>query len=170
METWKTTPINNDYEVSNYGRVRSKDRTIQTVDGRVRKIKGKYLKGKINKGYYVVSLGRKESVSLHRLVAMTFLDNPNNYQCINHIDGNKQNNKVNNLEWCDYSQNLIHAYKHGLNPIPKKVRQITKDGRVIRDWESASQCERELGFNHRKISKCCNGKAKTHRGYRWCFI
>lgn len=170
MEIWKTIPNNTNYEVSNYGRVRSKDRAIKTSDGKVRKLKGKVIKGKINKGYSIVSLGRNENVSIHRLVATTFLDNPNNYQCINHIDGNKQNNNVSNLEWCDYSQNLVHAYKTGLNPIPKRVRQFTLSGKFVKDWESASQCERELGFNHRKISKCCNGKADTHRGYRWCFI
>lgn len=170
MEIWKTTPINKDYEVSNYGKVRSKDRTIKCADGRVRSIKGKTIKGKVNKGYYVVSLGRKASISIHRLVALSFLENPNNYQCINHIDGNKQNNNACNLEWCNYSQNLIHAYKNNLNPIPKKVRQIALDGTIIKDWESASQCEKELGFDHRKISKCCNNKANTHRGYRWCFI
>lgn len=72
-----------------------------------------------DKGYKVVSLTKRDmpdkSIPVHRLVAMAFIPNPNNLPQVNHIDGNKENNNVENLEWCDNSYNQIHAYKHGLN-------------------------------------------------------
>lgn len=79
------------------------------------KIKNYVLKHSItNSGYVTVSLHRN-SVKLHRLLALHFIPNPNEYCCINHIDGDKKNNSLINLEWCNHSQNNKHAYKIGLN-------------------------------------------------------
>ena len=67
--------------------------------------------------YLTVNLydhGKRKTVDVHRLVAMAFIENVENKKCVNHIDGNKTNNYVKNLEWCTYSENLIHAYKTGL--------------------------------------------------------
>lgn len=169
MEIWKTIPTNTNYQVSNYGNVRSLDRTVVYKDGRTKVCKGTNLIGRNRRGYYYVSIGRNNDVAIHRLVATMFIDNPNQYDCVNHKDGDKHNNRVDNLEWCNYTQNLVHAYDTGLNPRQKKVKQFNLDGTFVAEWKSASECERVLGFNHRKISKCCNGKSKTHRGYRWCF-
>jgi hypothetical protein len=91
------------YEVSNTGFVRS--------------IKSdKVLKMENKNGYFSVNLYKNGQVHkyVHRLVAQTFIDNPNNHQEVNHIDCNKHNNRVDNLEWCDRKQNLKHSYEHGL--------------------------------------------------------
>ena len=168
MEKWKAIP-NTRYEVSSEGRVRSLERAIKISDGRVRHYKGHLLKGRNRHGYFNVQLGRGCEKPIHRLVAEHFLENPNGYNCINHKDGNKHNNNVENLEWCNYTQNLVHAYDTKLNPRQKEVVQLSLDGEIIRKWKSGMECERELGFDHRKISRCCNGLAKTHQGYRWAF-
>ena len=69
------------------------------------------------KGYLVAHLSKDnkaKNILVHRLVAESFIPNPNKYPCVNHIDGNKQNNNINNLEWCTHSENDLHAYKIGL--------------------------------------------------------
>ena len=105
MEVFKTITGSENYEVSNFGRVRNKKT-------------GKILKGrKSDWGYIIVYLnqnGRRKNVKAHRMCAIEFIENPNNYPCVNHKDGNKENNHISNLEWCTYSQNNAHAYQTGL--------------------------------------------------------
>lgn len=107
----------NSYEISNFGEIRSIDRISGKRKGI---IKGKFLKQSINhKGYLEVRLFKNsKSISkiVHRLIALNFIPNPLNLPQINHIDGNKTNNFVNNLEWVSNSQNQLHAYKIGLQP------------------------------------------------------
>ena len=106
------------YQASNLGRVRSIDRIITYRNGSRRLTKGTILSIEKNKlGYAQVTLSRHDKMysrRVHRLVAQTFIPNPNNYNEINHIDGNKENNKINNLEWCNRSQNIRHAIDNGL--------------------------------------------------------
>lgn len=105
-EIWK--PINGfNYEISNKGNIRNSQ--------------GKILKTFIqNRGYVCIRLAPKAvHKTIHRLVAEHFIPNPNNLPCVNHIDGNKQNNSVENLEWCTVSGNILHARKTGLNPYNK---------------------------------------------------
>lgn len=107
--------FNGKYEVSDSGCVYSLPRL--SSDGK--RIRGGELKGgTYPNGYrYVVlcdSAGRETRHMVHRLVAMTFLSNPKRFPCVNHIDGNKQNNSVCNLEWCTHSQNVLHAIETGL--------------------------------------------------------
>ena len=88
-------------------------------DGKVYNLKTKrYLKGHLeNTGYISVNLNinnKKKNYALHRLVAQTFLENPDNLPIVNHKDGNKLNNDISNLEWCTYSENTKHAYENGL--------------------------------------------------------
>lgn len=105
------------YAVTETGEVYSLSRLISNGKGMV-KTKPKALKpNKLTKGYLQVTLyvGKRRICKLvHRLVAETFLPNPNGYDQINHIDGNKSNNNVSNLEWCNNSMNQLHAYKIGL--------------------------------------------------------
>lgn len=75
---------------------------------------GKLLTGHLDRNGYRCGIIKGKNVQFHRIVAATFIPNPLNKPCINHIDGNKSNNNINNLEWCTHSENTIHAYKTGL--------------------------------------------------------
>lgn len=83
-----------------------------------------------HKGYEVVKLydqkGNKKTIPVHRVVALTFCPNPNNLPQVNHIDGNKQNNRVGNLEWCDNTHNCLHAVESGLNPTRGEGSAVNK--------------------------------------------
>jgi hypothetical protein len=108
------------YAIDESGNVLSKSRQIIDTKGHVYMICERILKPTVNKksGYVFVGL-RKDNKTynlyVHRLVAETFIPNPNNYPTVNHKDGNKQNNSVENLEWCSYSDNNQHAYDTGLH-------------------------------------------------------
>lgn len=119
---WK--PIKNYeglYEVSNTGLVRSVDR----IDCVGKRQKGKILRLNNTEKYLRVVLckdGTPKTFYIHRLVAITFISNEENYKCVNHKDGNKLNNNVENLEWCTYSHNMKHAFSNGLaKPWNKKL-------------------------------------------------
>lgn len=126
------------YMVSNYGRVK-RIRYLNPKSGEISE-KDFLLKQSISRnGYSVVGMrcNNKEKICrVHRLVALTFIENPYNYTQINHIDGNKQNNNVSNLEWCNPHQNISHAIKTGLfraeNP-ERPVYQFSLDGKLIKN-------------------------------------
>lgn len=106
MEIWKTIKSLPNYEVSNHGRIRNnKTKRLMSLNCPSK------LYTYVN---LYVSPRKTKSCRVHRLVAETFISNPNNYPCVNHINGNKKDNHVDNLEWCSYSQNTLHAYKTGL--------------------------------------------------------
>lgn len=125
-EIWKpvrTNQFENVYEVSSLGRVRSKDRQVKYSTGGVHLHKGKILSVCLFDGRYPGVIlhkdGAKLSILTHRLVATEFIPNPDNKPFINHKDGNKENNSVDNLEWCTQSENTLHAIDTGLFVIPK---------------------------------------------------
>ena len=136
------------------------------------------------KGYLMVDLStKKRAVKLHRLVAIAFLDNPENKPQVNHIDGNKKNNNASNLEWVTNSENQKHAYKHGLmKTIPtedrynydkehhmsKKVRQLDMNGNVIAEYFSFAQAARAVGLkSYTSISNAAKNDKLTAKGYKW---
>lgn len=105
------------YQVSNFGRIKSLKREITQTNGFKYTIKEKELKqSKNNNGYMAITLNNfdKKRFSVHRLVGESFIDNPENKEQINHINGVKTDNRVENLEWVTKSENQIHAYKTGL--------------------------------------------------------
>lgn len=164
MEVWKKISGFLDYEVSSSGRIRSlKKKTIMTP----------YVS---KNGYEQIKLfknSKRYAKYVHRLVAETFLDCPGTNFEVNHIDGNKLNNFVSNLEWCTHSQNTRHAIKNGLftpyhlppnpNPNRKKVK-IVETGEV---FNSLTDCARHIGGFKTAISACLLGKVKTHKGYHF---
>ena len=126
IEIWK--PIKGYeglYEISNFGRVKAlkRKRNCNRGYGIIKEHIMKQTSG--NSNYYRVPLTNEKHIKkyylVHRLVAIAFIDNKENKPEVNHIDGNKLNNNVNNLEWCDRQYNVCHAYKLGLNPTKKKM-------------------------------------------------
>ena len=124
-------------------------------------------------GYLRVVLSKKGKVkkySVHRLVAEAFIDNQNNYHCVNHKDENKLNNNVDNLEWCTIRYN--NCYNDGQIKRArfkrKKVYQYDLNGNLIKEWISVNDAGRN-GYLPQKISMCCLGKRKTHKGFKWSY-
>lgn len=156
MEIWKAIiGYEGFYEISNKGRVRSLDRTVYFRNNKgKRKYIGKIIKPKYRNGYQFVNLYKNKhckTCSVHRLVALHFIPNPNNYELINHKDGIKSNNKVENLEWCDYAYNYKHAIENRLttiningllkhNDLNKKNVVCIKDNKIIQ----CSDCSRSM--------------------------
>lgn len=147
-----------------------------TDDGRVwSKKHKKWLKlFSNNVGYLQVYLsknGKQKWFKIHKLVAEAFIPNPNGYKEINHKDDNKENNVVENLEWCDRSHNMLW---NGLSAkisekLKKKVYQYTIDGNLIKIYESSKDAAK-YGFNSSCISNCCYGRVLTHKGYKWSHV
>jgi hypothetical protein len=181
MEEWKTIKGFDNYEVSNFGNVRSKDRIAKRNDYDA-KLSGQMLKPNVIKGYLRVTLyngtrNKHKQFFIHRLVADAFISNPNDLPFINHKDENKMNNHVDNLEWCtakynsNYGTAIERRVRHqNWRDIAKKqsVAVVQKDlnGNVIKYYESMSDAEK-YGFNIPGVSKCCNGYLKTYKGYVW---
>lgn len=179
QEIWKDIPgYEGLYQVSNLGRVKSLGRYVKKRYGLMWK-KGKVLSAaKDNKGYLVVVLcdnTKRQTFKVHRLVAMVFLENRNNKPQINHIDGNKQNNSVFNLEWCTQPENMTHAWNTGLqkrthkkNDLKSiKVVQYSLEMQALNEYPSIMEAERQTGIYNASISACCKGKRKRAGGYIW---
>ena len=187
-EEWKWIVYNNHdftgkYMVSNIGRVKSVDRYTekqhQFHKGRIlsqRRNSKSHIRSKTE--YRTVTLydnGKQVDIEVHRLVANAFVENPENKKCVNHIDGNGSNNCCDNLEWVTHSENVIHSMDVlGNNPRKwkcKKVLQKTIDGEIVREWESAWEIQRKLGFCQVSISRCCRREKKSGiiYGYLWDF-
>lgn len=180
-EIWKDIKGYEEYfEISNIGRVRRKPRIVINKWGTNTYIKEKIISQQIsNKGYCKVTLRKKKNTDIktffvHRLVATHFIDNPELKQQINHIDGDKTNNGVQNLEFCTQSENIKHAYKTGLinkelknNKICKPIIQYTLEGEFIREWESIKKASEMLDISTTCICACARGRQKTSGGYLW---
>lgn len=180
MEQWKKIDKFDNYMISNYGNIKTAK-------------KNKLLKPSKNTwGYLGVILyknGNSKRYQIHRLVASAFIPNLENKEEVNHKDGNKLNNHVDNLEWVTRSENMKHAYANGLEQPPnigksgamnaksKVVMQYTIDYEYIKTYESANlasiKLSKELNKNSENIAKailkCCHGERITAYGYKWQF-
>lgn len=161
IEIWKDIEgYNGIYQISNLGRVKSLGNTKNKKDKIIKPVKN-------NKGYLRVTLHKSNVITrmyVHRLVAIAFIPNINNYPQINHIDENKLNNCVDNLEWCTNKYNCNYGTKN--KTISKKVVCV-ETGKI---YNSIREIERNLCISHTCISDCCNGKRKSAGGYHWEFI
>jgi len=140
------------------------------IDGIIINLKGQIIQPTINNGYYVTHLkineNKYKTIPIHRLVAYTFISNPKNFNIVNHIDKNKMNNNINNLEWVTLSHNSTHS--HG-----KKVSMIDlKTNKIIKNFDSVKNAFIYLNKNYynTSISDVCNGKQKTFNGFGWKWI
>lgn len=161
METWKDIPgYEGLYQISNLGNVKS----LYRIANNNHIIHEKILKPQKNyNGYLIVNLyknNRMKAKLIHRLVGKTFIDNPNNYNYINHIDKNKSNNNANNLEWCTQSYNVI--YSKG-----RKINQYDKNNNFIKTWNSIADIKRTLNIDNGLIVRCCKGIKKSAGGFKW---
>lgn len=171
VEQWKEIKDYSNYEVSNLGRVRN------AITKRIRKPNSSYGL------YYVVNLRNEygfKLLKIHRLVAQAFIPNYDNKREVNHIDGDKHNNCVNNLEWATRKENAIHSIKNGLQTREQIIKAVScsntktkkkllqlKNGKIICKFESCREASRKLNLSCSAISSCANGKYKTMYGYEW---
>lgn len=168
------------YQVSNFGRIKSiKTNTVLKP----------FLS---NKGYYQVSLcknGIRKKFLVHRLVAIAFIPNPNNYKCVNHKNEITTDNfvyidddgyfvaELSNLEWCTHLYNMNYGHikekqrnaKLGKynNKISKPILQFDLDNNYIREWPSMAEIKRQLGYQQSAICQCCKFILKSAYGYLW---
>ena len=166
QEEWKEIKGYPNYMVSNKGNVKSLN---YRHTGRE-----KMLKLSVNnKGYLIVKLykNRKlKNLRVNRLVAEAFISNPNNLPQVNHKNEIKDDNRVENLEWCDakYNNNFGTRKERVAEKLSKPVLQINKTtNEIISEFPSTIEVKRQLGINHTSISQCCNGKRNTAGGYKW---
>lgn len=189
-EVWKQVEgYEGYYEVSNLGEVRSVKR---------KGYKNKVLnKGNGTTGYWIVVLckdGLQKTRAVHRLVAKAFIPNPENKPQVNHIDSNRKNNRVDNLEWVTPSENSKHAYDSGSRVVTEKMLKhcaemgrkfgrkhiqtinepnqrkvaMLKDGKVIKRFNSLTEGAKYVGKDYPGgVWACCNGKCPTYMGYVW---
>ena len=167
------------YLVSNLGRVKRKDRVIPYKDGRLKHTKSKLCKQCLGSaknsndtGYYQLRMtdrNKKSTTKLvHRLVAEAFIDNKDDKPTVNHKDGNKLNNCVDNLEWATYSEQQYHAFSNNLRTDNRYVEQYDLISKVILNtYISLNEAGRENNVNYKNIHLVCSGERKSCGGYGW---
>lgn len=194
-EEWRNVAGYEDlYQVSNLGRIKSLMREIRRGSGIWRK-PNKILKPQLNgRGYHHVSLfgtdSKHQIKCIHQIVAEAFIENPDKYNCIDHINTDKKDNRASNLRWCNYKMNMNNPItKEKVDEIrasicrqdwyidkqrfsqkqSKKVLQYDLKGTFIKEWRTISEAAREYNISVQSISRCCNGYVKTSMNYIWKF-
>lgn len=185
MEIW--AKLNGElscYQVSTLGNVKSTDRTViyqnqlgKTVQSFIR---GQPMKSYYCEGYLKVDLyhkSKRKKCFIHRLVAQQFIPNPFNLPEVNHLNGDRADSNVENLEWCTTSENIIHSFKYlgrkatvvrGDNSsLSKVVLQFDHDGKIISEYFSATEAARVNKYTRSRISECCLGKHPSAYGFIW---
>lgn len=164
VEQWKEITEANNYEISNLGNVRNKTTK-------------KILKGRLSKsGYLQVSIKLNETQKfsnryIHRLVAFYWIDNPENKKEVNHIDGNKENNHIANLEWVTPAENQKYRHKLGNNKTSqRRVGKFDKDGNLIAEYGSIIGAAAAEGHPRVSIDNVLQGKRYTLKGFVWKYL
>jgi hypothetical protein len=189
MEIWKQIMgFEGIYEVSSYGNLRSVDRVV-VCGGQVNKIKGTQKQQYLGTGGYLNARLSKGGVGyhyrVHRLVAMNFIENKENKRTVNHKNGIKTDNRVENLEWMTHSENSRHAIdvlkrpcgRHFVgksrfgkdNPNAKAIVQMDLNGNEIKSFDSGVDASRELNIGYKSISMVLTGQTKQTKGFKFKF-
>lgn len=179
-EIWKDIPqYEGIYQASNLGRIKSLKRIAKKEYKGNRVVKEKIMRGTPNEdGYLKVHFKIKEKninkvLFIHRLVAQTFISNPDNLPQVNHKDGNKKNNNINNLEWCTNLYNQKHAWENSLHKPTKKegrlINQYDKSNKFIKSYKSISEASRKTKINPSNICMAAKKERKTAGGYIWTY-
>jgi hypothetical protein len=168
MEIWKTIRDYPKYQISSLGNIKSHQGDSPRL------LKGGYDRD----GYHLILLYNEKgrvSKRVHRLVAEAFIPNPDKKPQVNHKDGNKKNNNLDNLEWASNSENITHSFvKLGKqNQFTKQhvavVQKDLKTGEILKVYESAKKATKN-GFHRQSIVGCCRGYRKSHKGYSWSYL
>ena len=159
-EQWRAVEGYPEYEVSNLGRVRK--------NGKLTPLH------RTGKGYLRTTLqkdGKQKQDYIHRIVAKNFIPNPENKPTVNHIDGNKDNNRVSNLEWATYRENNIHAIKNLLSGwcYAKKVEQYSLKGELLATYKTITEASKATGKSKLEILEACKGKYKPPVNCLWVY-
>lgn len=172
------------YQISNIGNVKSLHRIVHHSNG-FKTVRERILKPTKAKGYCIVRVVKKHTnkyLTVHRLVAKSFIKNTGNKRCVNHKNGIKTDNRVENLEWCTYKENTSHAYKTGLHKgssfgkfgrnhhASREILQFDIQGNFIKKYGGIRDAERLTGVFHQGIVKSANGKSKHAGGFIWKYV
>ena len=176
-EIWKQYPKYPWIEASNLGRVRTKDRTIVDKNGKKRFVKGRVLKQHLdNNGYLCVRFrvnGKLVHLRVHRIVAISFIPNPNNCPEVNHKDNDRTNATVSNLEWCSKQYNLDYKNNFGTSPADVQGKSVIavnlKTGKVLK-FESQHEAARQLEILAQSINKVLKGRMNKTHDYWFCYV
>lgn len=157
-EIWKNITDYPNYKINNNGEIIN----IKT-NKKIKNFKG-------NDGYiriYLFKNSKKKGFLVHRLVAQAFIPNPKNFKEVNHKDEDKQNNNINNLEWCEHRYNCNYGtmQKRKAKGCCKRIKQYDLNGNFIKEWNSIKEAGETLKIHRGNISWCCKGKYKSTKGY-----
>lgn len=179
-EIWKDIPnYEGLYQVSNWGRVKSMERVIHFPANHRNKTYSRIQKERIVRpitmgGYLGFNVGRKKKMYVHRAVALAFIPNIDNKTDVNHIDGDKYNNHLENLEWVTRKENMRHAFSNGLvgyhNPSNKKKVRISLPNGFEKVFECIENAAKYIGVCTSGVSRACSGIRPHAGGYKCEFV